>query len=177
MTMVGLTTPTWPTTALRTTMGAVTKTVPGSPRAGPLAKTRLPDGIEQREVQGFWVCGAGDAFADVGERGLPCDELSADDGGDRRGLVAGGVFGEQRRARLDAVEHEEPEAEREGADDAGEREEDLHADAHARGARADQARGDEGDEQDEADGRERGDEQARHGSSAPPSRGAGPVCR
>jgi hypothetical protein len=52
-------------------------------------------------------------------------------------------------ARLDAIDHHQPEAEREGPHDHGESQEHLHADRHAARARAQQARHDERDEQDQ----------------------------
>ena len=58
-----------------------------------------------------------------------------------------------------------------GADDAGQRQEELHADAEAAGARAEEARDDEGDEEDERDGARGGDDEPRHGTSLPASAG------
>jgi hypothetical protein len=100
-------------------------------------------------------------------------ELAADERGDGLGLFARGALGDQRGARLEAIEHEHAEAEGEGADDARQREEELHADAEAAGAGAHQARGDEGDEEDQRDRDAGRDEQARHARSLPASLGAG----
>ena len=72
----------------------------------------------------------------VFERTAPARHLAPDEARDGLGLVARGLGGEQRGARLDPIEHQQAEAEREGADDARQRQEDLHADATSPRARA-----------------------------------------
>ena len=60
--------------------------------------------------------------------------------GDGLGFVARRFRREQRGPRLDAIEHQEPEPERERAHDAAEGQEDLHANGHSRRARAHEPR-------------------------------------
>ena len=132
--------------------------------------------IEQREAAlRSRILGAAGALVvrrrvflrDLLERGAACVDLGRDERGDRLGLFARRALGDQRGARVEPVEHEQAETEREGADDAREREEELQPDAEPRRARADEARRDERDEQDEEDRRTGRDQEARHGASPP----------
>ena len=156
--MVGLTTRTPPTTS---PPGGDRSDDEHGPRLFGRKSTRehgAPGRVEQREPALGPRIGPsrgrrrdGVALGDVVEPDAARLDLGRDQRRDRLGLVARRALGDQGGARLEPIEDEQAETDRERADDAGEGQEELQTNAEPRRARADQARGDEGDEEDEED--------------------------
>ncbi len=122
-------------------------------------------GVEQHQAQ----IRAAPAFAlepsrQVRNADTRAIELAGHHAGQRDGFVFRCLGSNAHRAGFDAVDHHEAQAERERADDHGQRQEDLHANRHAARARAQQPRDHEGHEQDQPDGGRGDDDQPDHGS-------------
>jgi hypothetical protein len=120
--------------------------------------------VEQGGVERALVPGGLEPRRDLGQRHVLGAHLPGDERSDRRGLRPRRLLREHARARLHAIDDEEPEAERERTHDGGERQEHLHADAHARLAGAHEPRRHERDEQDQAHRRDGREQDPRHPS-------------